>query len=111
MTSCKNRVVKATRELGNRYVKGAAKDWFFFYSWFYSKKSEEAVMGFGADIIGMVKANKKLSFKDTIENLTKFWPVFSHLVLKINPMVPGYRSLIYIGYTYKKRKFLSLIFT
>ena len=48
----------------------------------------------------MVKTNTKVFCKDTIENLTKNWPVGSYIVFRSNPMVPGDRPLISIGYKY-----------
>ena len=50
----------------------------------------------GADIIGTVKSNKKLLYKDTINNLKQYWPRGYHLVLKRNYTVPRYRLLIAI---------------
>ena len=53
-----------------------------------------------AELIDMVKTNTKVFCKDTIENLTKNWPVGSYIVFRSNPMVPGDRPLISIGYKY-----------
>ena len=80
--------MEATKGIGQRDIKGANKDCFLFDNWFSSKKLKEAVMNVGADIICMVKTNKKLFCKDTIENLTKDWPGGSYLVLRSKPMVP-----------------------
>ena len=39
----------------------------------------------------------------------KDWPGGSYLVIKINPRVPGGRTLLYIGYRYNSRKVLGFI--
>ena len=38
----------------------------FFFSQFASKRSDETVMNFGPDIIGVVKINSKVFCKDDI---------------------------------------------
>ena len=38
------------------------------------KKLAESAMEVGTDLIGRVKKNTKGFFKETIENLTKYWP-------------------------------------
>ena len=68
-------------------------------------------MELGAELIVMVKTNTKGFCKDTIEKLTKDWPVGSYLVLRSNPMVPRYGSIIAIIYKYNARKVLSFIVT
>ena len=47
----------------------------------------------------------------TIENLMKYWPLGSYLVLKITPIVACGRPLITIGYKYYSRKVLRFIST
>ena len=71
--ACTKRIMEATNGLGQRDAKGATKDCFLFGSFFPSKRSAEAVMDVGADMIGMVKTNTKGLCKETIENLTKDW--------------------------------------
>ena len=66
-------------------------------------------MEVGAYLIGMVKKNTKGLFKETIEKLTKDWPVCSYLVLRRKPMVPRDRPLIAISCKYNARKVLSFI--
>ena len=66
-------------------------------------------MELGAGLIGMVKTNTKGLCKETIEKLTKDFPVGSYLVLRINTMVPGGRTLIGIGYKYNTQKVLFFI--
>ena len=55
-------------------------------------------MGLGAEFIGVVKANTKGFYKETIEKLTKDWSGGSYLMLRSKPMVPRGRPLISIGY-------------
>ena len=57
----------------------------------------------------MVKTNNKVFCKETIEKLTKDWPVGSCLVLRSKPMVTRDRPLISIGYNSNVRKFLPFI--
>ena len=52
----------------------------------------------GAEMIGRFKTNTKGLCKDTIENMTNYWPGGSYLMLMINPLVPGDSPLIDIGY-------------
>ena len=51
--------MEATKGIGQRSVKGYTKDFFLFDSWFSSKRSEEAAMSVGAEIICMVKTNQR----------------------------------------------------
>ena len=51
--------------------------------------SVEAARGVCSDIIGMVKINATLLCRDTIENMKKYFPGVSHIVLKRNYMFPG----------------------
>ena len=51
-------MLEATKGVDQRYMKGVTNDGFLFGSWFYLKKSGEAVMGVVEDMIGMVKTNK-----------------------------------------------------
>ena len=62
-------------------------------------------MGVGKDMIDMVKSNRKILCKETIENLTKGWPGGFYLVLKRNSMVPSDRPLIAIDYKRTRRSF------
>ena len=47
-------MTESEKGIYQKYRKGAMKDCFIFYSWFYSKKSEEYEMEFGSDLIGMI---------------------------------------------------------
>ena len=75
---------KSTKGIGQREMKGATEDCFLFDGCFSSYKSAESAMGFGADMIVMVKTNTKGFCKETIENLTKHCPGDSYLMLSID---------------------------
>ena len=111
MTSCMKIIMEEINSLGQRDVKGATKACFLFESWFASKRSEEAAMYVGSDIIGMVKTNIEVLCKDYIKNLTKYLQVGYYLMIKRNYVVPGYRTIIDIGYKYNVRKVLHFIAT
>ena len=68
-------------------------------------------MDVGADIIGMVKTNKKGFCMDTIEKITKYLPIGSYFVLKRMSIVPRYRPLLDIGYKNNSQKVLYFILT
>ena len=67
-------------------------------------------MDVGYDFIGFVKTNTDFK-KGNTKNLTKDWPVVSYLALKRNPVVPGDRQTIAIGYRYNSNKVIPLIDT
>ena len=52
----------------------------------------------GVDYCGPVKTSHKGFGLATLENLAKYWPGGSYLVLKSTPRVPGGRPLLDIGY-------------
>ena len=91
-----NRMIEAKKGLRQMNVKGDTNDCFLFENWFASEWLAESEMDVGAEIIGMVKTNTKGLCKNTITNMTKYWPGGSYLVLKINSMVYGYIPLIAI---------------
>ena len=68
-------------------------------------------MELGAELIGMVKTNTRVFYKETIEKLTKDCPGGSYLLLRSKPMVTGDRPFIAIVYRYNARKVLSFIVT
>ena len=109
--ACTKRIVESTKGVGKKSIKEGTKDCFLSDSWFASNKVEETAMGVGSGLIGMVKTNIKVFCKYTIEKLTQDCPGGSYLVLRIKPMVPGYRPLIDIGYKYNAQEFLSFIVT
>ena len=43
--------------MDKRNIKGATKDYFLFENWFASKRSSEAAMYVGSDIIDILKTN------------------------------------------------------
>ena len=94
--------MEATKGIGQKSIKGRTKDCFLFDSWLASKNSEEAVMEVSAKLIGMVKTNIQVFYKETIEKLTKDWPGGSYPVLRSKPMVPGDMPLVAIGYKYNE---------
>ena len=57
--ACTKKIMEATKGIGQREIKGANNYCSIFDSCLSSKKSSEAVMVVGADIIGMVKTNTK----------------------------------------------------
>ena len=59
MPFCTNKMVEATKGIVHRDVKGAKKDFFLVDYWLSSKKSAEAAMYIGADMIGLAKTNKR----------------------------------------------------
>ena len=93
-------IMTATNKLGQSDMKGATKDCFLFNSCFYSIKLAEAAMDVGADMIGMVKTNIKVFFKENFDIMTDNWPGGSYLVLRSKPMVPVFRLIIAILYKY-----------
>ena len=105
------RIIEATKGIGQKSIKGGLKDCLLFDSWFASKKAAESTMEIGAEFIGMVNANNKGFFKETIEKLTKYWPGGSYLLLRSKPMVPGGSLSVSIGYKYNVQKVLYFIFT
>ena len=57
-------------------------------------------MNVSADMIGMIKTNTNVLYKDTIEKLTNNCPGGSYLILRSKTMVTGGRPLISIRYKY-----------
>ena len=70
-SACTKRMMDKTKGIGQKSKKEGPKYCFLFDSWFVSKKAAEAEMEIGAELIGTVKTNTKLFYKETIENLTK----------------------------------------
>ena len=103
-------MMEASTMICQKYRKGGRKDCFLFDIWLASNKAAEAAMEV-AKLIGVVKTNTKGFCKEIISNITKYWPGGSYLMLRRNPMVPGDRHLIAIGYNYNARKVLSFIIT
>ena len=87
--ACMKRTIESTKVLGHRPVKRVTRDRFIFDSRFDSNRPAKYLMGVGADNIDMVKDNKKLLFKDTIYNMTKYWPGLYYFMLKIKYTVTG----------------------
>ena len=68
-------------------------------------------MSEGVYYCGPVKTGHKGFFLATLENLMKYWPGGSYLVMKSTPRVHGDLPLMAIGYKYNSRKFLGYITT
>ena len=68
-------------------------------------------MEIGANLLGMVKTNNKVFYKETIQKITKDWPGGSYLVLRSKHIVPRDRPLIAIIYKYNAGKVLYFIVT
>ena len=64
-------MTEATNGISKRGTKGATKYCFIFDIWLSSERLAESAMDFVADIIGMVKTNKKRLRNDKIEKTTK----------------------------------------
>ena len=73
-SECTNIKTEATNGIGHRDMKGDTNDCFLFVSWFSLNKLVEYTMDVGTDMVGMVKTNTKVLFKDNIENIKKDWP-------------------------------------
>ena len=78
-------------------MKGSARDCLLFDSWFSSKKSAEASVPIGVDLIGMAKINTEGFCKATIEGLTKDCPGGSYIVSRSKTMVIGESMILAIG--------------
>ena len=65
----------------------------------------------GLNYCGPAKTNHKGFCLATLENLMKYWPGGSYLVMKSTPRVPGGIPLVAIGYKYNSRKVLVFIDT
>ena len=70
---------------------------YFADIWFSSVEMAEETMAVGVDYCGLAKINQKGFCLATLENLTKYWPGGSYIVMKSTPRVPGVRPLMTIG--------------
>ena len=68
-------------------------------------------MAAGVDYCGPVKTSHKGFCLATLEKLMKDWPGGSYTVMKSNPIVPGGRPLMEIGYKCNSRRVLGFIAT
>ena len=57
--ACTKRMMEATKGIGQKYIKGGAKDCLLFYNQFNSNNVEESEMEFSAELIVMVNTNTK----------------------------------------------------
>ena len=65
----------------------------------------------GVDYFRTVKTSHKGFCLSTLEELMKYWPGGSYIVMKSNPRVPGGRPLIDIEYKQNSRKVIGFIST
>ena len=65
----------------------------------------------GVGYCGPLKTSHQGFCLAKLEDLMKYWPGGSYLVMKSNPIFPGGISLLYIGYKYNYRKVLVFIDT
>ena len=101
--ACTKRLTMATKgcvQLTSKYT-------YFPDIWFGGVKTSEEVMAQGVNYCGTVKTSHKL-FLAALEKLMKDWNGGSYLV-KINPIFPGGRPLMFIGYKYNSRKVIGFI--
>ena len=95
---------------GYKRVRPTEKNYTYFSgSWFSGLKTAEDVIAEGVDYCGPVKTSHKGFCIPTLENLTKYWPGGSYLVLKSTQIFPGDIPLMPIGHKYNSRKVLGFI--
>ena len=92
-------------------VQLATNDTYFADIWFSVVKTSKEAMAEGVDYCGPEKTSHKGFCLDTLENLMKYWPVGSYLVMESTTRFPGCRQLMTIGYNYNSRKVLWFIDT
>ena len=79
--------------------------------WFIGLRTAEEEIYEGVDYCGPMKTIQKRFCLDILEKLTKDFPGGSYLVMKSNPIFPGDRQLMDIGYKYNSSKVLVFIAT
>ena len=104
---CMKRIKKAAKGCGHL----SSNDTLFDDSWFSGMKIAEEAMAEGVYYFGHVKKSHKGVFLATFEKSTKECLGQSHLVMNINPRVPGDIPLMYIGHIYRSQKILGFIDT
>ena len=75
-----------------------SNDTYFSYSCFSCVNNDEEEITAGVDYCGPVKTSHKGFYLDTLENLIKYWPGGSYIVIKSTPRIPGRIPLLDIGY-------------
>ena len=74
-----------------------SNDTYFADSWFSYIKTAEEAMAAGVDYYGPVKTSNKGFCLSTLENMMKYWPGGSYLVMKVTPRDSGCIPLLAIG--------------
>ena len=83
-----------------------SNDTYFDDSWFSGVKTAE-----GVDYYRTIKTSRKVFLLAVLEKFTKECPGGSHIFMKSDPIVPGGRPLMSIGYKYNYRNVLGFIDT
>ena len=99
------RLMMATRVCGQL----TSNDTNFSGSWFSGVKTSEEAMAMRVDFCGQVKTSHKGFCLDILENLMKYWPGGSYLVMNSTTRFPVVRPLMGIRYKYNYRKVLGFI--
>ena len=63
----------------------------------------------GTDMIGMIKIKMKVFYYYTIDNLTKYWPGDSYLMLNRKSTLTGDKHILFVVYKYNHWKDISFI--
>ena len=99
-------------DIYNKYcVQLESHDTYFSDSWFSSVKTSEEAMSAGVNYCGPEKTGHKGFCLATLENLMKYWPGGSYLVMRSTSRVTCGRKILEIRYKYNSRKFLGFIAT
>ena len=104
------RIMELTKELGHSNMKCSAKD-LYVYKVGVPQRGLLNLQCMLALMLLLWLKPIRLICKDTIKNITKYWPGGYYLTLKRKYMVPRDRSLLSSVCKYNYFKFLSLIDT
>ena len=104
---CMERLVMATSGCGQL----TSNDTYLSDSWFSYVKNSGGAISARVDYYGPVNTSHRGFCLATLENLMKYWPGGSYLVMKITTIVPGGLPLLLIDYKYNYRKVLRFIDT
>ena len=92
--ACTKRLSISTKGCGQL----TSNDTYFADRWFSSVKTSKEAMDTRVDYCGRAKTSQKGFGLSSLENLSKYWPGGSYIVMKSTPRVPGGRPLLAIGY-------------
>ena len=93
-TACMKRLGIATKSCGRL----TSNYTYFDDTWFIFDKTSEEAMAAGANYLRPTKTSHNGFCIAMLENLMKYWPGGSYLVMNITSRVPGCRQLLTIGY-------------